>query len=172
MKGTIVKCLEELVTEKFGQKDWEASLRNAGMPESKMYSVLEDVAESEVLALFEGVSAAVNLPMAGVMEAFGEYWSTIYAPRVYEAYYLGAKNSRELLLNLDHVHAAMTKSVKSARPPHFRYEWHGDKHLIMHYESGRRLVALMPGLVRGVGKYYNEYLQVSVAGNAVHIKFA
>ncbi|SPF31651.1 conserved hypothetical protein [Candidatus Sulfotelmatobacter kueseliae] len=41
----------------------------------------------------------------------------------------------------------------------------------MHYESERGLVALMAGLVRGVGKYYGEHLNVSTAGNAVHIQF-
>jgi hypothetical protein len=48
----------------------------------------------------------------------------------------------------------MTKPVKFARPPRFGYEWQGEKHLIMHYESGRGLVAPMPGLIRGLGKYY------------------
>lgn len=41
----------------------------------------------------------------------------------------------------------------------------------MHYESFRGLVALMPGLIRGVGKYYKENLTVTVVGNAVHVQF-
>jgi hypothetical protein len=172
MKGTIAKCIEELVTGKFGQEKWAESLKTAGLPESREYNIFEDVADSEVLAILKGISAALDLPMSGVTEAFGDYWSTVYAPRVYTAYYSTAKNARELLLNLDHIHTAMTKSAKSARPPHFRYEWRGHNHLIMHYESGRELVALMPGLVRGVGKYYREHLNVRVVGNSVHIQFS
>ncbi len=80
-------------------------------------------------------------------------------------------NARDLLLHLDEIHTVMTKSIKSARPPRFRYEWRGEKHLIMQYESNRGLVQLMAGLVRGVGKYYGEYLNVSIVGNAVHIQF-
>ena len=68
-------------------------------------------------------------------------------------------------------HEVMTKSIKLARPPRFRYEWKGDKLLIMHYDSSRRLVALMPGLIRGLGKYYKERLTVRVVGNAVHVRF-
>lgn len=41
----------------------------------------------------------------------------------------------------------------------------------MHYESGRGLVALMPELIRGVGKYYKEDLTVSAVGNAVRVHF-
>lgn len=172
MKGTIVKCLEELVTEKFGQGNWEESLRLGGVVKTRKYSTFEDVADAEVLAILKGVSATSSLPVEGVMEAFGEYWSTVYAPRIYEAYYSGAKNAREFLLDLDRIHTGMTKTLKLARPPHFRYEWRGEQHLVMHYQSGRGLVALMPGLIRGVGKYYREYLNVSVAGNAVHIRFS
>ena len=171
LKGTIINCLEELVVEQFGTDRWRRSLKLAGIDESRIYSTFEDVPDSEMHALLKAVSTAVDLPMGGVMEAFGEYWSTVYAPRVYSAYYVHAKNSRDLLLRLDEIHTVMTKSIKSARPPHFRYEWRGDKHLIMHYDSARGLVALMAGLVRGVGKYYGEYLNVSIVDNAVHIKF-
>ncbi|HXY77609.1 MAG TPA: heme NO-binding domain-containing protein [Candidatus Acidoferrales bacterium] len=171
MKGTIINGLEELVTQKFGTKQWEASLKIAGIPESRVYGTFEDVPDSEMLSLFNAVSEAVDLPLDEVIDAFGEYWSTVYAPRVYAAYYVGAKNARDLLLRMDDIHMAMTKTLKSARPPRFRYEWRGDKHLIMHYQSARGLVALMAGLVRGVGKYYKEQLGIRIAGNAVHIRF-
>jgi hypothetical protein len=41
----------------------------------------------------------------------------------------------------------------------------------MHYDSPRGLVALMPGLIRGVGRYFRENLTVSVRANEVHIHF-
>jgi Haem-NO-binding len=171
MKGTIVKCMEDLVIEKFGSGKWKESLQKAGMPEGRTYTAFCDVEEAEFTRIMTGVAEATFQSIEQVMEAFGEYWSTVYAPNVYQAYYSGVKSARELLLNLDHIHEAMTKSIKFARPPRFRYEWKGEKHLIMHYESGRGLVALMPGLIRGVGKYYKENLTVSVVGNAVHVHF-
>ena len=170
MKGTIINCLEELVSQKYGPEQWRLTLKNAGLPESKIYGTVDEVPDSEVHALLAAVSAVVGLSLDGVMEAFGDYWSTVYAPRVYAAYYVGAKSARDFLLRLDDIHTAMTRSLKS-RPPSFRYEWRGDRHLIMHYKSSRGLVVLMAGLVRGVGKYYEEHLNVSIAGNAVHIRF-
>ncbi|MFZ0137027.1 MAG: bacteriohemerythrin [Candidatus Sulfotelmatobacter sp.] len=172
MKGTIVKCMEELVINRFGAEKWREALKKAGLSEWKTFTMLSDMDESEFMRIMEGVASAASLSMEQTMEAFGEHWSTVYAPTVYRAYFSSAKSARELLLNLDHIHDVMTKSMKSARPPRFRYEWKGDKHLVMHYESQRGLVVLMPSLIRGVGKHFNEKLTATIVGNAVHVQFA
>jgi len=166
MKGTIVRCMEELVTNKFGEEKWQESLKRAGIPEWRSFTTFCDVDEPEVMAIMKGIAGAASLSMEQLMEG-----STVYGPNIYGAYFADAKTARELLLNLDHIHEVMTKPIKFARPPRFRYEWKGDKLLIMHYESFRGLVALMPGLIRGVGKYYKENLTVTVVGNAVHVQF-
>ncbi len=172
MKGTIVACMQELVTKKFGAAKWKESLTKAGIPASKIYSTLEDVADTEVLGIMKGISEAGALTMARVMEAFGEYWATIYAPGIYKTYFTSARSTRDFLLSLDQIHVSMTQRIKSAKPPRFTYEWQGEKHLIMHYQSSRGLVALMPGLIRGLGMYYKDNPSVSVTGNAVHVNFA
>lgn len=151
MKGTIAKCIE-----KFGAEKWQESLAQAKIPERRTFTPFCDVDEMEFAKITKGVADMTCLSMEQVMEALGEHWSTVYAPNVYQAYYSGVKSARELLLNLDHIHEVMTKSIKFGRPPRFRYEWMEEKHLIMHYESNRGLVAFMPGLIRGVGKYYKE----------------
>jgi Haem-NO-binding len=171
MKGTIVRCMEELVTTKFGEGKWKESLKKAGIPEWRSFTTFCDVDETEVMRIMEGIAGAASLSMEQLMEAFGEYWCTVYGPNIYVAYFSDAKSARELLLNLDHIHEVMTKSVRFACPPRFRYEWKGDKLLIMHYESFRGLLALMPGLIRGVGKYYKENLTVKLVGRAVHVQF-
>jgi hypothetical protein len=171
VKGTILKCLEELVTEKFGAQKWKESLEKAGIAEGRTFTMLCDVDETEFMQIMKGFASVACLSMEQTMEAFGEHWSMVYAPTVYAAYFSTAKSARELLLNLDHIHDVMTKSMKSTRPPRFRYEWQGDKLLIMHYESKRGLVALMPGLIRGLGKHFNEKLTVRTVGNAVHVQF-
>jgi hypothetical protein len=171
MKGTIVKCMEELVRNKFGAGKWKECLEKAGIPEWRSFTAFCDVDETEFMKIMTGIAGAASLSMEQVMEAFGEHWSTVYGPHIYGAYFSDAKTARELLLNLDHIHEVMTKSIKFACPPRFRYEWKGDKLLIMHYESFRGLVALMPGLIRGVGKYYKENLTIRVVGSAVHVQF-
>jgi methyl-accepting chemotaxis protein len=163
--------MEETVKKKFGSEKWSQSLKNAGFSASRTFSIMEDVLDSDVTAIFEGIARTTSLSVEQIKEAFGEHWSTIYAPIVYKAYYTHVKNARELLLNLDHIHDVTTKTMKSARPPSFRYEWRGDDLLIMHYSSQRGMITLMPGLIRGVGKYFNEKLVVSVVGTAIEIQF-
>ena len=164
--------MKELVTNKFGSTKWKDSLKKAGIPETKTYSTLDDVEDAEVLGIMKGISEAGSLTMTRVMEAFGEFWSTVYAPGIYKTYFTSLKSTRDFLLNLDRIHVAMTQRVPSARPPRFTYEWEGEKHLIMHYKSSRGLVALMPGLIRGLGIYYKDKPSVSLSGNAVHVNFA
>jgi hypothetical protein len=147
MKGTIVVCLEQLVTTKFGIEKWKEALRRAGMPESRTFTMLCDVDDTDAMRIMRSLSQVVSLSMEQTMDAFGEYWSTVYAPNVYGAYFSGAKTARELLLQLDHIHEVMTKSSHSTRPPRFRYEWKEENLLVMHYQSPRGLVALMPGAV-------------------------
>jgi hypothetical protein len=163
--------MEELVISRFDPTTWADSLKKAGLSEHRMFSTMEDVDDAQVVVLMNAISESTSLTMEALMDAFGTYWSTVYAARIYKPYFDRAKTAREFLLSLDEIHTVMTKSMRAARPPHFRYEWKGDKHLIMHYQSHRGLVALMPGLVRGLGKYYKEKLNVRTVGESVHIVF-
>jgi len=171
MKGTILKCMEELVTSRFDPTTWAESLKKAGLSEHRMFSTMEDVDDAQVVVLMNAISESTSLTMDAFMDAFGTYWSTVYAPGIYKPFFDRAKTAREFLLALDEIHTVMTKAMKSARPPHFQYEWKDEKHLVMHYSSHRGLVALMPGLVRGLGKYYKEKLKVHTVGESVHIVF-
>jgi len=87
-------------------------------------------------------------------------------------YFEKAKNAKELLLNLDNIHTVMTKSMKGAAPPHFTYKSQGDKVLLMHYNSPRGMVTLMPALVRGIAKYYKEKVDVTTTGKTVRVQFS
>jgi hypothetical protein len=171
MKGTIVKCLEELVKEKFGAAKWKEILLAGGQVGTRSYTTTEVVPDAEVLKLLEVSASVLKITGAQAIEAFGEHWSTKYAPSIYGVYFEKAKSAREFLLNLDHVHVVMTKTA-GAQPPRFTYTWRNDRELVMNYSSARGLVALMPALVRGVGKYYKERLDVSLSGNDVVIRFA
>ncbi|HEX4353319.1 MAG TPA: heme NO-binding domain-containing protein [Polyangiales bacterium] len=170
MKGTIVKCLEELVKTKHGDDRWQAILIKTGLPPFTFFSAAEIVPDEQVVQMLEATASVLAISLDEAMDAFGDHWSTTYAPGIYAAYFKKAKSAKELLLNLDHIHVAMTKTA-GASPPRFTYEWRGDDHLVMHYRSPRGLVALMPGLIRGVGRYYREAITVTLIGNEVHVTF-
>ena len=171
MKGTIVNCLEDLVKEKVGRDGWKQVLTDAGLSPVTIISTTASLPDEQVISLIAAAAGVLHISVQQAMDAFGEYWSSVYAPKMYGPWFAKATNAREFLLNMDNVHIAITKNVAEAAPPRFTFEDKGPHEMVMNYSSPRGLVALMPGLIRGVGKYFNENLQVRATGNAMYITF-
>ncbi|NOX88299.1 MAG: hypothetical protein GXO77_04675 [Calditrichaeota bacterium] len=166
MKGTIVKCLEELVTTKFGRDKWEKSLEDAGFNKSTMFLPIGDIDDAQVMKIIEMVCKNLNITLTQAADAFGDYWVNVYSQKLYGHYYAKHKTAKDFFLNLDNIHFIMTKTMKNARPPRFDYEWKDDKTLIMHYKSHRGLIDFLEGLAKGVSKFYHENLQISKLGSS------
>ncbi len=171
MKGTIVKCLEELVRKDFGDDKWSAVMERSGIEAGRVFSTMEDVSDETVLAMIGATAEVLGITPQVAMDAFGMHWSKTYAPKVYGVFFEKAKSAREFLLSLDGVHDTVTRRMENARPPRFVYDDQDPSKLTMRYESPRGLVALMPGLVKGVGALYGEEVDVSLVGNEVRIHF-
>lgn len=172
MKGTIVKCLEELVVENFGEDTWRKSLEDAGLARTTIFLPMADVDDSKALEVVGALCKNLNISLEEAADAFGDYWVNVYARQLYPHFYTKSKTARDFLLDMDNVHLETTQTIKDAKPPRFDYEWKDDKTLIMHYKSHRGLIDFLVGLVKGVGKYYKENLQVAKLGtNKVEISF-
>lgn len=171
VKAAIPNCMQSLVISRFGEEQWKQSLAAAGLDESTSYSTRVEVEDDEIMALMRGIGEANHLEPAAVMHAFGEYWSSVYAPVIYKSFYEAPHSTREFLLGLDAMHVNLTRIFKNVHLPRFTYEWVDENHLIMHYRSRRNLVGLMPGMIAGLGIYYNDAPTVWLEDNAVHIVF-
>ena len=173
MKGVIADCLGKLVKDKFGVDKWEKSLENAGMNTKTVFIATQDIPDSDVMKLVGSVCKILNITLQQAADAFGDYWVNEYAKKVYFAYFSKSKTAKDFLLNMDKVHISVTQNVKNAKPPRFEYTWENDKTLIMKYLSSRGLIDFLVGLIKGVGKYFNENLTVSKVGSdRVKIVFA
>ncbi len=172
MKGTIVQCLQELVTTHFGKNKWEKVLENAGVKTSAVFLSFQDIDDSLVMRLVTAVCKVNNISLPQAADAFGEYWVTVYCQRMYPHYFKRRKTARDFLLDMDTVHVTITKRIKNAKPPRFDYEWKDEKTLIMHYKSHRGLVDFVVGLAKGVGKFYKEDLRITkLSDDKVQIVF-
>ena len=47
MKGTVLKCLNELVKEKFGEERWRDVLADAGLSRDTFYSPTQDLPDEQ-----------------------------------------------------------------------------------------------------------------------------
>jgi hypothetical protein len=173
MKGTIVKCLEDLVTTQFGKEKWDKSLNDIGLDTATVFWPGADIDDDQVLKLVGAVCGNLDISLAQAADAFGDYWVNVYSQRMYPLYYERNATARDFLLDMDAVHIEMTRSIQNAHPPRFEYEWENDKTLVMHYKSHRGLLDFVVGLVKGVGRRYEETLQVTkIEPDKVQVVFA
>ncbi len=160
MKGTILKCLQEMVESRFGKEEWQSILGGAGFKSAQLFSLSADIDEGKALALFASTAKVLEISAEKAADAFGDYWVNEYASRVYQTIYARHKSAREFLLAMDGVHVMVTESVANARPPRFDFEWQGEKTLLVTYKSKRGLIDLYIGLARGVGKRFDTPLEI------------
>lgn len=172
MKGVIINCLEKLVKSKFGTEKWEAVLEGASIERNATFLVQTDVPEETALSILDSLCKTLNLSSTQAADAFGDYWVNDYAPKIYRAFYREADDARSFLLRMDDIHAQTTKSIPNAQPPRFSYEWEDNCTLVIGYKSHRGLVDILMGLIRGVGRYFSENLEVrKINDSTVRVKF-
>ncbi len=160
MKGVIIKCLQELVEHSASADTWRTVFEDAGLPASRIILAGGDVPDAEAMAIVKAAMKTLNLTLEQAGDAFGEFWITTYAPRVYGAFFKTPKNAREFLLQMDSVHKRLTETIPNAKPPRFDPTWKDANTLIMNYNSSRGMIDFAVGLARGVGKHFNERLTI------------
>lgn len=161
MKGTIAKCLQEMVIDNFGQEKWEKTLTNAGMNPATKFLTIADVEDEAVMKVFQSATKTLGITWLQACDAFGDYWVNVYSKKLYNHYLTKYDNSKDFIMGMDKLHISVTNSMANARPPRFEFEWPDEKNLIMHYKSDRNLIDLLVGLAKGVGKYFNDNLKVA-----------
>lgn len=173
MKGVIADCLGKLVSNKFGKEKWQDSLELAGLPPYTSFLATQDIPDESIMKVIESVCKVLDINLQQAADVFGDYWMNDYAPHIYGVYYRQSKSAKQFLLNMDDVHRMTTENIPNAHPPRFTYEWEDDDTLIMNHESKRGLIVFLIGLIKGVGKYYKENLEVKQMGdNRVQVVFS
>ncbi len=160
MKGVIVTCLEELVKEKFGSEEWGLILEQTGLSRNTHFLPTGDIEDGIFMKIIDSTCHILNISRNTITILFGEYWVTVFAPRIYSIYFKKIKSSKDFFLKLDHIHTLITSNIPNAHPPRFEYEWKDDKTLLMTYKSHRDLFDFFIGLAKGIGKYFQEDFQI------------
>lgn len=165
MKGVIVNCLAEMVKENFDADRWAMALERAGLDRKAIFFTTQDIDDEICMRLIDSVCQVLGISLEQAGDAFGDYWVNVFAPRIYHVYYESAHSAQEFLLKMDYIHRISTRAIPGSRPPRFEYEWKDDRTLRMKYISQRGLIDLLLGLVKGVGKYYGQELDVIKLGD-------
>lgn len=172
MKGTVLVCLREVVVNAAGDAVWQTCLADAGFATFTLFTLGEDVADAQAIALVQAVCNRLNLTLAQAGDAFGAHWVGSYAPRLYKQLFSKYKTSREFFTDINNMHERVMRHVPNAKPPRFRLDWQTSSSLLMHYESHRGLIDIAVGMARAMGRFYGETLTVTkVSEKSLRIVF-
>ena len=172
MKGIIVNCLKNLVCEKFGEDKWDMILETSGIDTASAVHPMENIDDKTVMTVLDSTCKVLGITFGQATDAFGEYWVNVFAPKVYQVYYKDITSAKDYILKMDEIHRKTTRDMEGAKPPHFEYSWKGDKNLIMKYKSKRGLIDLAVSLLKGVGIYFKEDIQVSkISDDEIEVVF-
>lgn len=172
MKAVIIRCLEKMVKENFGFDKWYSTLERSGFPRDYIFFSSQDIDDNTALKIVGSACNVLNISLEQAADAFGDYWVNVFTPSFYKEFFKDLNSSKDLLLKLNNIHDIVTQNIKGAKPPRFEYEWKDKKTLIMTYHSHRGLIVFFVGLIKGVGKYFKEELEVKqLDDNRVEIVF-
>ncbi|MCC5943562.1 MAG: heme NO-binding domain-containing protein [Bernardetiaceae bacterium] len=160
MKGTIHRCLGEMITEQFGESKWQEVLKATALPEDYRFTKTEDIDEHQSLQLITNSSTILKKPLSEIFDLFGVYWVCHYAPREYKFWYIGLKDAKDFILKLDNIHSLVGKHFNKAKPPNFIYTEENKYTLLVQYKSKRNLIDLYISLVKGVATYFKEDIEI------------
>ena len=161
MKGVIIKCLKDMVSEQFGSDKWTAILEMSELDPYWPIKSLDDIEDVTALKIFDSTCKVLEITLPQAADAFGDYWVNVFAPKIYSIYYDGLNSAKEFILQMDELHIKVTNHIANAKPPRFEYNWKNDTTLLVNYNSHRGLIDIFVGLAKGVGKYFKEDLKVT-----------
>ncbi len=172
MKSVIPMAIQETFVKHFGEKEWPLVLKKAGFDPDNVFYGHRDTPDEKVVALLGAIMELKSMSMKDLSDAFGDHWVNHFAAKHYFAFYQRARNAKEFILKMNEVHDKIGSKVDGSKPPKFTFEEKPDGSLEMGYISDRNLIDLVIGLVKGVGKKFNETIHVTkLSESLLKLKF-
>lgn len=166
MYGLVNKAIEGLVCDHYGEETWDMIKEKANVDIDAFISM--DSYDDEVsYKLVKAASEILGQPPEQVLEVFGEYWVLYTAKEGYgEMLKMAGDNLVTFLSNLDNLHTRIGLSFPQLQPPSIKCTDVQADSLRLHYYSTRPgLAPMVIGLVKGLGKRFNEEIDITQTMN-------
>lgn len=163
MKLQIIACLSAMVKEKFGADVWQEVLRLSDMDDNEKYMLHisgMDIDDKKAMEIVHNTCRALNITIEQAAGAFGEYWTCVYAPKIYTSYYKRYRSARAFIMGMDDIHEEVTNNIENAHPPRFEIKVLDEDRIRVHYKSKRNMIVFYIGLAKGIAKYFNTPIEV------------
>lgn len=166
MYGIVNRAIEDLVVVNFGHEKWEAVKAKSGVDIDYFLSN-EPYDDDITFKLAGAVSEVMEMTIANVLEAFGEWWILKTGKEKYGGLMeAGGHNLREFLVNLPLFHNRIMLIYPKLTPPEFQVTDIEDNSIHVHYYSKRQgLQEFVRGLLSGLGKMYQTPVNIELLQN-------
>jgi len=160
VNGIIFNELRKYANASFGDKTWEALLKEAGTGES-IYLASRSYPDEHVTAIVMAASRVSGIPPAQLLEGFGEF----IAPDLLGMFRSLIRKEWRTLDVLENTEETIHKVVRiqyaDARPPYLQAKRTAPDTVTIVYTSARKLCAIAKGITRGVAKHYDEHIALT-----------
>ncbi len=156
MKGIIFNLLEDYITSRSGEGEYERLLARCSLrTEEPLLMVAPGTYPDEDFhEIIRVAAAAADTEVAAFCRDFGRYAIPRMAER-YPDFFTPFQHPKAFLKFLGMVHLVeVRKLYRDARVPDFTCRDTGPGELVLLYTSERRLCHLVEGLIEGVAEYY------------------
>ncbi len=163
MKGIIFVVWEKYLNDRFGSKFIDTYRAQIG--ESKDQLPISGRTYPDEL-LVKGLQAASHLSFLTpdrLMVEYGRYFMLNGLVEYLCGYLLAQSwNGADLLLQMRDAHAQMRRTPDGVEPPLFEYRVLSDdhRHMMLTYESGRKLCSLLEGCIIGAAERFGEQVHI------------
>lgn len=160
MHGVIFAELRNYAETKHGNGTWDALLAKASL-KGKTYLPVQAYPDADAVALVVAASALTGLPVATVLEDFGEF----IVPDLVKMFGHLLKPEWRTIDVIDHtertVHAVVRVQNPGASPPQLQTVRRDKNEVTLIYNSPRKMCALAVGIGRGLAKHFREKVEIT-----------
>ena len=162
MHGTIFMQLKDFVVTNHGLPAWDKMLDMAGQPKMALYLPTQSYPDADAFAPVKAACELTGQSMDVALESFGIYIAPTLI-QMYRGLIHPDWKTLDLLLNVeDTIHKVVRRRNEGAEPPEPHFKRINDRTLEFLYESKRKMSALAMGIIKGVAKYYQEEIHITV----------
>lgn len=164
MKGTVVSSWVQSCRKLFGDEIVNSALKAHQLPADKVFSPIEDVADSVAKGIVDHIGNAVG-------KNHKEIWGTMGQQNIktFSKNYPGFfrhDSAYQFLKSMNDVHVIVMKRFKGATPPILDVTPIGSHEILFTYRSKRGMEDYLQGLIKGVATFFKEKIEVEVVSQA------
>ena len=161
MKGAVFIALNDFIEEGFGIEAWENILNEAAPPSGGVYTSVQNYDDTELVAIVHAVCRQLELDKGQALRLFGDYLFAILNKK-HPIFTSLQPDLFKFLASIEGVvHVEVKKLFAGVQLPTMKAIEQSDNHVVLHYESARKMCELAEGLIQGAAKHYGIEVNVS-----------